>query len=938
MVARLTSLPGVRGGLAIHLGCGDGAVELALQRKGYVVHGISPELRDVLRARKAIEAAGKYGPASVDVVSAARLPYATGIVNLLIADDFPAWERRGVTPGEIARVLAPYGSALLKGGTAAAQGAKVTRVDDAWVRLEKPYPAGAAEFPDSGKRTSQDALLAPPTTLKWITGDYWPVTDSWTDVDIASAEGRVFYRYGQIRGYGFQTEVKTDRIVARDAFNGRLLWERIIPAIGREEAVRVARGIVFVRGKAFAAATGEELNPDDLPKDPYAKATLIDGKYIFTSGKPYAVDRATGQKVWESDIRGYYGIVADDKLFLRVNTSGISAHNLACVDLKTGKTLWNVPLRGMPTVYADGVLFTRRQRQVIPPRGEGQEKRLAKGMGGLCAYSAETGTILWEYEYGLPGHGGRPDIWPMDGLAWVHASEEGVSGKGESWRGLDPQTGKVVKTVAMDDKVKHRCSPHMTAAKYILAGGIDLFSPKQGRVFGFYAVRNTCGFGYMPANGMLYSSFTVCECFPHLRGMAGVAAEPTFTWQQRKDRGGPDFAKGPAFGRKHALAAAPTDWPTYRHDPFRSGSTTAPVPADLKPLWTEAFGRRISAPTVAGGMVFLSVIDEHRVVALDLATGQRRWSYTVGGRVDTPPTIHEGLALFGARDGWVYCLTADTGELVWKFRAAPEDMRILAREQLESAWEIYGTVLVMDGVAYVSAGRHSEVDGGIFLYALEPDTGRVRWSRQIERPQLLQQASSRQMENEMNEILAGRDDVLFMQWRAYRTADGSLTEVKGPRLDGGRPGWIADTARPPLGWKHDFQQERGFWAPGATRRRGIGTIIDLLDNRLYVLDKDTHEVYCLTTGRKRIWGVSVPEAAHLKALAVTPETLFVAAVPDGADLSKGELWMYTTDKGEPAGTVPLPAAPAFEGIAAAAGRLLVCTQDGQLVCLGAPER
>ena len=44
---------------------------------------------------------------------------------------------------------------------------------------------------------------------------------------------------------------------------------------------------------------------------------------------------------------------------------------------------------------------------------------------------------------------------------------------------------------------------------------------------------------------------------------------------------------------------------------------------------------------------------------------------TAGGRIDTPPTIADGLCLFGSHDGWVYCLRAADGRLAWRFRAAP---------------------------------------------------------------------------------------------------------------------------------------------------------------------------------------------------------------------------------------------------------------------------
>ena len=60
--------------------------------------------------------------------------------------------------------------------------------------------------------------------------------------------------------------------------------------------------------------------------------------------------------------------------------------------------------------------------------------------------------------------------------------------------------------------------------------------------------------------------------------------------------------------------------------------------------------------------------------------------------------------LFGSADGYVYCLRASDGELVWRFRGAPRDERLVAFEQLESLWPVHGTVLVQDGAAYFAAG------------------------------------------------------------------------------------------------------------------------------------------------------------------------------------------------------------------------------------------
>ena len=60
-------------------------------------------------------------------------------------------------------------------------------------------------------------------------------------------------------------------------------------------------------------------------------------------------------------------------------------------------------------------------------------------------------------------------------------------------------------------------------------------------------------------------------------------------------------------------------------------------------------------------------VDAHAVCALNAVDGKIRWTYTTGGRVDSPPTYCRGRLLFGSRDGWVYCLRAADGSLIWRF-------------------------------------------------------------------------------------------------------------------------------------------------------------------------------------------------------------------------------------------------------------------------------
>ena len=102
-------------------------------------------------------------------------------------------------------------------------------------------------------------------------------------------------------------------------------------------------------------------------------------------------------------------------------------------------------------------------------------------------------------------------------------------------------------------------------------------------------------------------------------------------------------------------------------------------------------------------------------------------SYTAGGRIDTPPTVYRGLALFGSADGWVYCLRAADGTLVWRLPCrAPRFAHRQLTSRLESpvarAWKRAGPP---NGAAYFAAGRSSFLDGGIYVYAVQPATGEL---------------------------------------------------------------------------------------------------------------------------------------------------------------------------------------------------------------------
>lgn len=193
------------------------------------------------------------------------------------------------------------------------------------------------------------------------------------------------------------------------------------------------------------------------------------------------------------------------------------------------------------------------------------------------------------------------------------------------------------------------------------------------------------------------------------------------------------------------------DWPTFRGGNARHGSTTESItPADtpawrfqsaapLKPAWSTAAGRVIETlflenrirydsalyPIVIGEKVFFGSSVDHQLQCRDLRTGKLVWSLSAEAAFRLAPTYADGRIYAGSDDGYVYCIHADSGTLEWKFRAGPEDRRLIARGEMISVWPVRTSVLVEEGLAYFGAGIFPHER--IYIYCVDAKSGDVRW-------------------------------------------------------------------------------------------------------------------------------------------------------------------------------------------------------------------
>ncbi len=775
---------GVRGGLAVVVGCDDAALldEFA-ESDNLLVQALDTDPARVERARQAIHASGNYGHISAVSFDGKTLPYADNLVNLLVMSN----ARHEIPQHEIMRVLAPRGVAMINGK-----------------RTVKPRPAEIDEwthylYDPKNNAVSHDQQVDTPTSLQWESGPRWSRHhDHMSSVSaVVTTGGRVFSILDE--GPRASIQYPADwQLVARDAYNGKLLWKRSIPDWhtdiwpAKAGPAQLPRRLAAVGQRVYAtlglhapvsmldAATGETLRTFESTE--YTEEILVCGDQLFVtahaaappegqwqldtvrcwtetgrsnSTRPWkwerddpkkivAVDIASGKVLWEKQ-------AAVAPITLAVDSQRVVYHdglNVVCLDRQSGEESWrskrettvNVFVKSAPNlvIYDDVVLFSA-------------------GPGEVTSISIDDGKTLWTGSHGHTGHQSTYDLLVADGLVWSTSGGRVRQGRDDyqqalelskrphwTYIGRDPKSGKVEKVFppGKSDWFHHRCHRGRGTDRYLIMArtGIEYVDLQTGQWTPNPWVRGACLYGYMPANGLTYAPPHPCACYieSKLNGFNALAARRSTRSEDAPLR--PRLEKGPAYGK---LAPPDTDsaardaafsaaWPTYRSDNMRSGSSEANVSAELKPAWKAEIGGKLSPVTVAEGKLFVAAVDEHTVYALDSNDGKVLWKATAGGRVDTPPTIasstpdaqHATLCIFGCRDGWIYCLRASDGALAWRYRAIAEERLIVSYDQLESTWPVSGAVLVQDGSVYCVAGRSMFLDGGLRLLKLDALTGK----------------------------------------------------------------------------------------------------------------------------------------------------------------------------------------------------------------------
>ena len=136
------------------------------------------------------------------------------------------------------------------------------------------------------------------------------------------------------------------------------------------------------------------------------------------------------------------------------------------------------------------------------------------------------------------------------------------------------------------------------------------------------------------------------------------------------DRFGSNTPESPAV--IPAIQATPTgDWPMYRGNPARTGSTMGHgIIGQPQIAWTfKADGSAYRSPAVVAGIAYLGSADGN-LYALDATTGAEQWRFQGDSAMESTPTVADGTVYITSDNGTFYAIDAETGELRWQFEQA----------------------------------------------------------------------------------------------------------------------------------------------------------------------------------------------------------------------------------------------------------------------------
>ena len=716
-----------------------------------LVHIIAGSAKEVASLNQQVAKAGLKGNVSVEELPLSPLPFRDNLLNSIVVMDLKQAKNDGLKMKDARRCLAPFGhfATCRNGKLAQVQEKPLSEQMDTWThRYHGP----------DGIPVSDDKIFDLPLGFKWNAGLPMNFNNPERAANRYSStramvvdDGRVFSFSEAVLenlGEGWQSKYGTDQyLTCRDAFNGRLLWRKRIGA--------TYYGGLYIENLAPLISTGRHLylageNGKMLKIDTRSGKTVAELPTKFIPGVIAAKDGVVIAATWdEGENMGSVKRYDRRRMDWAIKTGTLEAY-----DDESGRLLWKHDLLGTSMLIAEGrvIIVNRSQpdQLELAHRRKDTAGKLKHPPNQVIGLDLKSGKILWRSE--------APKMGLLQQTLNLEAAGFGAVSVASANRSrvnlLSAKTGQPLnaeETKKVQDNFfryrNHICTPVFKVNGINLANRGGSVS-KDGKRTLFGGARSACLTGTMPAYGAGYIAQNWCNCSPgQISGLLAVASighMPT-----------PEQMEAPAEPITYSSYSDGADgvaresrWSGFRGGPSRSSSSDSTIRGEPKELWSvkvakatkpgtvsrdwEAYlNSRLTAPVISESVSIVGDMDHNELIAVNLKTGREAWRHTLGGRMDTPPTLHRGICLIGDHTGYVTALKVKTGELIYRLRVAPEERRMISYGKIESVWPVIGGVLVANGTAYAGAGRTQGSDGGIVVRAFEPETGNAIWAKAI---------------------------------------------------------------------------------------------------------------------------------------------------------------------------------------------------------------
>ena len=404
---------GVKKGYCLVLDAEQGRLAYELARRSELqIIGIEDDPVNIENARRALDAAGYYGNRiSIQYGDLQHLPYSKYVANLVVSDKALVTGALETDPEEAIRIAKPFGGVVLIGSKNEKNWlADVTdpnwkRIPGkmSWLKYTKGSIKSAGEWTHlysnpANTSSSLDPINAP-LQIQWFgrPGPRKIINRHSRPMSTLFKDGRLFIP-------------ANNRIIAVDAYNGTLLWEREVPDSRILGALKDT-GHMAVTTDLIYIATHDNclgINVDDGAVNVTLNVPqLISGQnrqwgYLALSGNQVF---GSGKKAGSSfSILGRYNCDQFEGDYREM----ILSDYLFSLDRKTGKEFWRyqkgVVFNNTITLDENFIYFIESRNNVAmsDPDGRLQVDDFCKSDTYIVKLNKRTGEKMWEKPYHFP--------------------------------------------------------------------------------------------------------------------------------------------------------------------------------------------------------------------------------------------------------------------------------------------------------------------------------------------------------------------------------------------------------------------------------------------------------------------------------------------------------------------------------------------------------